>query len=56
MYFGRTLGNTLALSGLDLLFNFPAAILLALMLNEVRSTRFKRTIQTVSYMPHFIPW
>ena len=54
MYFGRTLGNTLALSGLDLLFNFPAAILLALMLNEVRSTRFKRTIQTVSYMPHFI--
>lgn len=44
----------LALSGLDLLFNFPAAILLALMLNEVRSTRFKRTIQTVSYMPHFI--
>ena len=54
MYFGRTLGNTLALSGLDLLFNFPAAILLALMLNEVLSTRFKRTIQTVSYMPHFI--
>ena len=54
MYFGRTLGNTLALSGLDLLFNFPDAILLALMLNEVRSTRFKRTIQTVSYMPHFI--
>lgn len=54
MYFGRTLGNTLALSGLDLLFNFPAAVLLALMLNEVRSTRFKRTIQTVSYMPHFI--
>ena len=36
MYFGRTLGNTLALSGLDLLFNFPAAILLALMLNEVQ--------------------
>lgn len=54
MYFGRTLGNTLALSGLDLLFNFPAAIVLALMLNEVRSTRFKRVIQTVSYMPHFI--
>ena len=54
MYFGRTLGNTLALSGLDLLFNFPAAILLALMLNVVRSTRFRRTIQTVSYMPHFI--
>ena len=54
MYFGRTLGNTLILSGLDLLICFPAPILLALMLNEVSNMRFKRTIQTVSYMPHFI--
>ena len=54
MYFGRTLGNTLILSGLDLLICFPAPILLALMLNEVGNMRFKRTIQTVSYMPHFI--
>ena len=54
MYFGRTLGNTLILSGLDLLICFPAPILLALMLNEVGNIRFKRTIQTVSYMPHFI--
>ena len=54
MYFGRTLGNTLILSGLDLLICFPAPILLALMLNEVGNMRFKRTMQTVSYMPHFI--
>lgn len=54
MYFSRTLGNTLILSGLDLLICFPAPILLALMLNEVGNMRFKRTIQTVSYMPHFI--
>lgn len=54
MYFGRTLGNTLILSGLDLLVCFPAPIVLALMLNEVGCLRFKKTIQTVSYMPHFI--
>lgn len=54
MYFGRTLGNTLILSGLDLLVCFPAPIILALMLNEVGCLRFKKTIQTVSYMPHFI--
>ncbi len=54
MYFGRTLRNTLVLSLLDLLFNFPAPILLALMLNEVKHQRFKKLVQTVSYMPHFI--
>ena len=54
MYFGRTLGNTLILSELDLLVCFPAPIILALMLNEVSCLRFKKTIQTVSYMPHFI--
>lgn len=54
MYFSRTLKNTLSLSLLDLLFNFPAPIILALMLNEVRSAPYKRILQTVSYMPHFI--
>ena len=54
MYFGRTLSNTLILSGLDLLVCFPAPIILALMLNEVSHLRFKKVIQTVSYMPHFI--
>ncbi len=53
-YFGRLLRNTLALSVLDLIFGFPAPIVLALLLNEIRHSKFKRTIQTVSYMPHFI--
>ena len=38
----------------NLVFGFPAPILLALMLNEVRSDKFKKTVQTVSYLPHFI--
>lgn len=54
LYFGRTMRNTLMLSLLDLVFAFPAPILFALMLNEVKHSGFKRTIQTVSYMPHFI--
>lgn len=54
MFFGRTLLNTIVLSLLDLLFSFPAPIILALLLNEVKSNKFKRTIQTMSYMPHFI--
>jgi putative aldouronate transport system permease protein len=54
LYFARTLRNTLILSGLDLLIGFTAPILFALMLNEVGNIRFKRVVQTVSYMPHFI--
>ena len=54
IFFGRTLTNTLVLSLQDMLFSFPAPILLALMLNEVKRLRFKKVIQTVSYMPHFI--
>lgn len=53
-YFGRLLSNTFLLSFYNLLFGFPVPILLALMLNEVRSRAFKRTVQTVSYMPYFI--
>ena len=54
MYFGRTFRNTIVLSLLNLLFCFPAPIILALMLNEVKNVRYKRLVQTVSYMPHFI--
>lgn len=54
IFFRRTLVNTLVLSLLDMLFSFPAPIILALMLNEVQHLRFKKVIQTVSYMPHFI--
>ena len=53
-YFWRLLKNTLSISSLCLLFGFPAPIVLALMLNEVKVSWFKRIVQTVSYMPHFI--
>lgn len=52
--FGRVLRNTFVLSGLDILFSFPLPIIFAILLNEVKNRLFKRTIQTVSYMPHFI--
>lgn len=48
--------NTLAISGLNLLFGFPAPILLALLLNELKNKNYKRVVQTVSYLPHFISW
>ncbi len=50
----RTIRNTLALSLLDLVFNFPAPIIFALLLNEVTNKAFKKTVQTISYMPYFI--
>ena len=46
--------NTFLLGFYSLVFGFPAPILLALSLNEVRRTRFKRLVQTVSYLPHFL--
>ncbi len=46
--------NTFILGGYKLLFGFPAPIILALLLNEVRVHVFKRFVQTVSYLPHFI--
>ncbi len=53
-YFWRLIKNTVLLSFYLILFGFPAPIVLALMLNEVNNTRFKRTVQTVTYLPHFI--
>jgi len=54
IYFVRVVRNTLLLSVLNLAFGFPAPILLALLLNEIRNRAFKRTVQTVSYLPHFV--
>ena len=54
IYFWRVVKNTLLISFYELLFGFPAPIILALLLNEVRKTAFKRTVQTITYMPHFI--
>lgn len=53
-FFMRTLKNTLAISLLNLLFAFPAPIVLALLLNEVKNKYFKKTVQTITYLPHFI--
>ena len=53
-YFGRLLRNTLTISLSSLIFGFPMPIIFALLLNEVHNSKFKRTIQTVTYMPHFI--
>lgn len=52
----RVLRNTIIISLSKLVFGFPAPIVLALMLNEVRSQKYKRTVQTISYLPHFISW
>ena len=53
-YFWQVVGNTLIINMMDLILGFPAPIILALLLNEVRSSRFKRTVQTISYLPHFL--
>jgi len=53
-YFFRVIRNTFVISLLLLVFSFPMPIFFALLLNEVKVKWFKRTIQTVSYMPHFI--
>ncbi|MFD2700203.1 ABC transporter permease [Paenibacillus shunpengii] len=54
--FWTIMRNTLIISALKLFIGFPAPIILALMLNEVRKMAFKRVIQTVSYLPHFLSW
>ncbi len=48
--------NTLYISGLKFIFGFPAPILLAILINEVTHTGFKRFVQSVSYLPHFFSW
>ena len=53
-YFERLMRNTFVINFYDIVFGFPMPILFALLLNEVRSSAFKRTIQTVTYMPYFI--
>ncbi|MDF2924668.1 MAG: sugar transporter permease [Paenibacillaceae bacterium] len=53
-YFWRILKNTVLISLYSLLFEFPLPILLALMINEVRSKLFKKAVQTLTYMPYFI--
>ena len=54
MYLARTVKNTALLSIYSLLWGFPGAIILALLLNEIRREKFKRCVQTITYLPHFI--
>ena len=54
--FPRIMRNTLAISGLNLLFGFPLPIILALLLTELRSRRFRKVVQTISYLPYFLSW
>ncbi len=53
-YFMRLIKNTILLSLYSIAFSMPAAIILALSINEVKNMKFKRVVQTVSYLPHFI--
>lgn len=54
--FWMTIKNTLVISCSKLLICFPAPIILALLLNEVKAARFKKTVQTLSYLPNFVSW
>ncbi len=54
--FSEVFANTIKISFLRLIFGFPAPILLALLLNEVGNARFKKVVQTISYLPHFLSW
>lgn len=53
-YFLRLIKNTLSISICSLVFVFPAGIILALLLNEVKSNKYKRVVQTITYLPHFV--
>lgn len=53
--FYRLFKNTFMVGVLDFLFSFPAPLIFALILNEVRKVRFKGVVQSISYLPHFIP-
>nr|WP_284703745.1 ABC transporter permease subunit [Clostridium swellfunianum] len=55
-YFFTVLKNTLIINFGKLLIGFPAPIILAIMLSEIKKERFKKFVQTVSYMPHFLSW
>ena len=54
--FWMTIKNTLVITSLKLVVCFPAPIILALLLNEVKAERFKKTVQTLSYLPNFVSW
>lgn len=54
--FKEVFRNTLIISSYKLIFGFPAPIIFALLLSELRGVLFKKTVQTISYLPHFVSW
>ncbi len=54
--FYNILRNTLVISFLDLIFVFFGSILFAILINEIQSKKYKRVVQTISYLPHFLSW
>lgn len=54
--FWRVMKNTIIINFYHLIFGFPVPILFALLINELRSNRFKKIVQTISYLPYFISW
>ncbi len=54
VHFGRTIRNTFTISILTIAFGFPAPIILALLINEIQNAKFKKSVQTITYMPYFI--
>jgi putative aldouronate transport system permease protein len=54
--FKRVFINTIKISFLKLIFGYPAPIIFAILLSEVFHTKFKKTVQTITYLPHFISW
>ncbi|MBP3361148.1 MAG: sugar ABC transporter permease [Clostridia bacterium] len=54
MFFTRTLRNTIMISVYDIVFGFPLPVIFALLLNEINNLKYKKIVQTVTYLPHFI--
>ena len=54
--FWTAFNNTIIISTFKLIVNFPAPIILALLMNEIKNLKFKKVSQTISYLPHFISW
>jgi len=53
-FFGRIVRNTVLLNLYNLIFGFPVPIIFAILLNEIKMTKFKRVVQSITYLPHFI--
>ena len=54
--FPRAFWNTLYISFMRLIFGFPAPIIFAILINEIRHLKFKKTVQSLSYLPNFMSW